>query len=138
MQKRACKKCGLEGNEPDKDRKVWCKRCGHYWNASKVEAGEEPRTLKTTHEAITGAMRKEVLFRSNGKCEMCGRRDSLQVGHLVSVEAGHSYGLSDAEINHPENLCAMCEECNSNVRADIVPLRVALVMITDRIKRGAK
>ena len=128
-----CRKCGHEDNTADAERKVWCAKCRFFWFASKADVGEKPRTLKTTHEAITGATRRQVLFRCGGKCELCGRRGPLHVGHLVSVEAGHKYGLTDSEINHPENLCGMCEECNSNVRAEVVELRVAIVMIRDRI-----
>jgi len=69
---------------------------------------------------------------------MCGSTVSLTVGHLVSVKVGHSYGLTDDEINSQENLCAMCEECNSGLGATPVPLRLAISMIRSRIKRGAK
>lgn len=131
--------CGYEGNVPDPvTRKIWCVKCGRFYLASKEEIGEEPRTLKTTHKAITGAKRRAVLLRSSGFCELCGRKDQLQVGHLVSVERGHEYGLTDDEINHTENLCAMCPECNSNMRSEVVPLRVALVMIRDRARRAGQ
>lgn len=129
--------CQYEGNVPELiTRKVKCQKCGRAYFASLAEVGEKPRTLKTTHEAITPAKRKKVLLRASGRCELCGKREALQVGHLVSVERGHEYGLTDDEINHTENLCAMCAECNSNMRSEVVPLRVALVMIRDRCKES--
>ena len=133
-----CPNCKFDANAPQPDRKVWCSKCGFFYWASKRDVGERERTLKTTHDAITPACRKSVLLRASGRCELCGKREALQVGHLVSVERGHQYGLTDDEINHAENLCAMCAECNSNMRSEVVPLRVALVMIRDRCKEPQK
>ena len=132
-----CSKCGCEWVkivEKSGHQTAWCESCQSFvMNVPKSWLGLKARSLKTTHEAITGATRKEVLMRSGGRCELCGRRgEQLQIGHLVSVEAGHRHGLTDAEINHPENLCGLCAECNSNIRSDVVPLRIAIVMIRDR------
>jgi 5-methylcytosine-specific restriction endonuclease McrA len=134
-----CPKCGHNwGTVKDKNghQTTWCEACGAYiMNVPRSAVGLRQRSVKSTHEAITGATRKEVMLRAAGRCELCGKRgEALQVGHLVSVEAGHRHGLTDEEINHRENLCGLCEECNSNLRADVVPLRVALVMIRDRTR----
>lgn len=134
---RPCSKCGCKWVkivEKSGHQTAWCDFCQSFvMNVPKSWLGLKTRSLKTTHEAITGATRKQVLMRSGGRCELCGRRgEQLQIGHLVSVEAGHRHGLTDAEINHPENLCGLCAECNSNIRSDVVPLRIAIVMIRDR------
>ena len=137
-----CRKCESEDvsiEEKHGQDVVRCNQCQKWsHNASRTETGRKARTVSTTHEAIRASVRAEVLSRATGRCEMCGAAVSLTVGHLVSVRVGHDYGLTDDEINSQENLCAMCDECNSGLGATPVPLRLAISMIRKRIERGAK
>jgi 5-methylcytosine-specific restriction endonuclease McrA len=92
---------------------VYCLLCGKFqYNAPRTETGEKRRSIQTTHELITPSKRARVLNRANGRCELCGNLRDLSVGHLLSVADGHAEGLTDAQINSDENLCAMCTECN--------------------------
>ena len=137
-----CRRCGSEDisiQEKHGQDVVRCNQCLKWsHNAPRTETGRKARTVSTTHEAIRASVRTEVLVRATGRCEMCGALSSLTVGHLVSVKVGHDYGLTDDEINSQENLCAMCDECNSGLGATPVPLRLAVSMIRSRIQRGAK
>jgi 5-methylcytosine-specific restriction endonuclease McrA len=122
---------------------VYCQCCKKWqYNAPKTETGRAQRTVSTTHEAIKPKVRSRVIERANGRCERCGRpahftQTGLHVGHIVSVEAGHQYGLSDAEINSEENLIAECDECNLGHSSDALPIRMFMAILKKRLEQGA-
>jgi hypothetical protein len=122
---------------------VFCSACSKWqYNAPKTETGRAARSVSTTHEAIKPKLRSRVIERANGRCERCGKpaeltQTGLHVGHIVSVEAGHKYGLSDAEINNEENLIAECDECNLGHSSDALPIRMYMAILKKRIEQGA-
>lgn len=114
---------------------VRCKSCNrHCYNAPRTETGRAVRTLDTIHRSLKPHDRVRILERDGFSCMLCRATDrTLHVGHLISVEAGVLYGLSDAEINDDENLVAMCEVCNLGYGACPIPLRVAVAIVRSRI-----
>ena len=112
---------------------VRCKDCRKYiFNASRSITGKETRTLKTTHEAISTKQRFRIIERAGGRCETCGSRSLLTVGHVVSVADGHKAGLSDQIINSDENLICQCAECNSGTGEGTIPLRMYVLILNAR------
>ena len=119
---------------------VYCDYCGKYagYNAPKTETGREVRSATTVHNGIKPKQRARILERATGRCELCGARGDMHVGHLVSVEAGLRQGLTDQEINSDENLCCMCQECNLGIGKSPVPLRLAVSMVMARVRNENK
>jgi hypothetical protein len=111
-----------------------CER--HLYNPSRVETGDKPRTLATTHEAIKPAKRLKIIERASGRCETCGSRSLLQVGHVVSVADGHKLGMADSVINSDENLICQCAECNSGQGRGTMPLRMYVAILKVRAASG--
>lgn len=111
-------------------------RCGgcerHLYNPPKTETGEKLRTLATTHAAIKPTQRMRIIERASGRCETCGSRLLVQVGHVVSVADGHKLGLTDALINSDENLICQCAECNSGQGRGTMPLRMYVAILKAR------
>lgn len=135
--RKACAKCGsTEGRIETKSGQdmVVCV-CGRWqYNAPKVETGRKPRTVTAVHNLISPSQRARIITRATGRCELCGSRDNLHVGHLLSVEAGLNAGMTEAEINHDENLAAMCDACNLGLGSHVVPLRLAVSLLLVRMK----
>lgn len=102
--------------------------CGAWvYNAPRTETGEKPRSVSTVHDGIKPKARARIILRANGHCELCGADASvspLHVGHLISVQDGVAEGLTDEQINHQENLAAMCDQCNLGLGDTSVPLRM--------------
>lgn len=120
---------------------VRCLDCAKYtgWNAPKTATGREIRTIKSTHKDIQGRLRSTVLFRSHGRCEICGKGNidgTLQVGHILSVKDGHMQGLGDDLINSEDNVIAECAECNSGHRESSIPIWLVLALL--RARRQSK
>jgi 5-methylcytosine-specific restriction endonuclease McrA len=138
----ACARCGSSGGEIiDRNGQdtVRCGGCGTFqYNAPRTETGKRQRSVTTVHNGIKPGQRARILSRATGRCELCGSRGNLHVGHILSVDAGVTYGLADAEINHDENLMALCEECNLGFGAEPMPLRVAIAVLRARIAWAAK
>ena len=133
-----CPKCDtIEGRIETRNKQdcVFCAKCGrHCYNAPKTETGRAVRSLTTVHNGIKPQQRTRILLRANCHCELCGRLGDLHVGHLVSVKDGIDRGMTETEINDDENLAAMCDECNSGLGKETVPLRLAIAMVLIRIK----
>lgn len=118
---------------------LYCDSCALFqYNVPKTESGRASRTVRSVH-SIAPSQRSRILFdRAGGKCEICGRREDLQVGHMISVADGMAQGMTDAQINDDANLCAMCAECNLGLGSNPVPLWLAIGLAMARIKRGQK
>ena len=58
----------------------------------------------TKSHSFSNAIKKAVLKRANGKCELCGHKGKLEIDHFVPKEKG---GLSTIE-----NANALCSRCN--------------------------
>lgn len=54
---------------------------------------------------LTAETRKAVAARDGGACQKCGRRDGLQVHHIVNV--------IDGGTNDLENLATLCSLCHN-------------------------
>lgn len=133
-----CKYCGCSsGSITTKNGQdcVYCDNCGKWlYNAPKTETGREVRTLKTIHENINQKKRAEIIVRANGRCELCGSDEMIEVGHIISVEEGMVGGMTDSEINSNENLVAMCKRCNIGLGKNILPLKNAIFIVKNRIR----
>lgn len=136
--RKPCRKCsGSDGRIETKNGQdcVYCV-CGTYqYNAPKTETGRAVRTVATVHAAIGSKKRAAILMRANGGCELCGKRGcNLHVGHLISVDHGIKSGLTDEQINDPENLCSLCDECNLGIGSEVIPLRFAVALFMARLR----
>ncbi len=132
-----CPKCGgTEGvieTQSGQDR-VFC-LCGAWvYNAPKTETGRAVRSVTTVHNGIKPKLRMRIIERANGHCELCGAKDNLHVGHMISVDAGLKAGMTDAEINSDENLYCSCDECNLGLGKTPIPLRLAVALVMARLK----
>lgn len=117
---------------------VFCAACSRYqYNASRVETGERRVSLSTTHKAIKPKMRARILERASARCEICGAKENLTVGHLLSVADAVRYGYADIA-NHDENLIAQCAECNIGQGSKTLPLRLAVAILRARIAWSEK
>jgi len=142
LMRKPCRTCGwTEGFVVTKGGQdtVRCSKCNAYagYNAPKSETGKAHRSIQSTHEKIKPSVRAKVIERALGRCEECGKSCSstiLHVGHFISVKDGHEYGLTDAEINHPENLICQCEECNLGFSDRPRPIRVLMAILKRRIE----
>jgi 5-methylcytosine-specific restriction endonuclease McrA len=125
----------LERNGQDT---VRCARCEKFqYNAPRVETGRVQRSVSTVHAAIRPKQRARILERAGARCEVCGARDRLHVGHILAVAVGLSYGLTEVELNHDENLLALCEECNLGQGGAPMSLRLAIAIVRARIAWSA-
>ena len=113
---------------------VYCVCGRHQYNAPKIETGRKPRTVTAVHDLISASQRARIITRATGRCELCGARENLHVGHLLSVDAGINAGMTEAQINDDENLAAMCDACNLGIGKHTVPLRLAVSMLLARMK----
>lgn len=113
---------------------AFCVKCGrHCYNVPRAESGREVRSLRTRPDIKPG-QRARILERDNATCVLCHRSGiPLDVGHLISVDAGRKAGLMDAELYHDENLAAMCASCNSGLSKRPVPLRFAVALLRARL-----
>jgi len=121
---------------------VYCLGCDRFqYNAPRAETGKPVRSVRSTRDVdISPGLRAQILFeRAGGCCEICHNMGAeLHVGHLLSVAAGRAEGLTDADLNHPDNLAAMCSTCNLGLGDQPVSVRLVLALTMARIKRKMK
>lgn len=137
---------------------VRCAGCNRFcYCAPKTETGREVRSLSSTHNGIKPKQRARIIARDGWRCQMCGKAATddpggLHVGHILSVKDAHDLAedperpvvLTDREINHDENLVAMCGECNLGQGDETMPLRVRAAILRarcatlDRARRDAE
>lgn len=113
---------------------VFCQGCNTWaYNAPRAETGREVRSLRT-RPAISPGKRARILLRDNGTCVLCHRADvPIDIGHLISVNAGRNSGMTDFALFDDENLAAMCQPCNSGLSDEPVPLRIAVAILRTRL-----
>ena len=68
------------------------------------ELWETGPRLPTETRYIPVAIRREVMERDGGVCRYCG---------AAATDCDHVYPWSNGGTNHPTNLVAACERCNS-------------------------
>lgn len=113
-----------------------CSDCGKWlYNVPKAELGTIQRTVTTIHNGIKPKQRARILERATGRCELCGSKDHLHVGHLLSVNDGLEMGLTEHEINDDENLSAMCEECNLGLGSITISPRIYVAILRRRLQQ---
>ncbi len=134
--RRMCSYCGsLEGRIETRNGQdcVYCCDCNRFqYNAPKTETGRKERTVSTVHEGITTGQRARILERATGRCELCGAKTNLHIGHLLSVVDGMKEGLTEQVLNSDENLAAMCDACNLGMGRKTVSLRLATAILKAR------
>jgi len=117
---------------------VRCAACDTFnYNAPRTETGKRPRTTTTVHNGIKPKQRTRILLRATGHCELCGKgpeTGALHVGHLLSVQDGLAAGLTERELNHDENLAAMCDECNLGLGDTTLPVRFLIAILQARLR----
>lgn len=121
---------------------VYCLGCNRFqYNAPRAETGKPVRSVRSSRDVdISPSLRAEILFeRAGGRCEICHNIGvELHVGHLLSVDAGRAQGMSDADLNSPDNLAAMCSACNLGLGNQPVSLRLMMGLIMARTTRKMK
>jgi 5-methylcytosine-specific restriction protein A len=76
----------------------------------------DPREAKRLYRARSAAVRKYVLARADGACEVCGdqapfsRRDGTPY-----LEPHHTRRLSDGGPDHPRWVAAICPNCHREI-----------------------
>jgi 5-methylcytosine-specific restriction endonuclease McrA len=86
------------------------------------------RSLQTRPN-IKPRQRARIIERDGGRCFICGERDRLDAGHLISIYEGRKQGFTEAELMDDENLMAMCARCNSGFgRRSLSPRWVAAAL----------
>jgi len=112
---RACPKCGSYDGQLREDRGqnvVRCRHCkSHVYNAPKTETGQKQRTVATVRRGLKPSQQVRILER-DGSCVLCGSRDSLTIGHALSLNDAQALGEVGPYLDSDENLFAMCEACN--------------------------
>lgn len=121
---------------------VRCAQCDRFqYNAPRAETGKPVRSVRSSRDVdISPGLRAEILFeRAGGCCEICHNMGAeLHVGHLLSVDRGRAQGMSEAALNHPENLAAMCSNCNLGLGNQPVSIRLLMSILMARIERKMK
>ena len=117
---------------------VRCAECDTYaYCAPRTETGREQRTLRTRPD-IKPSQRARIFLRDGDACVICHTdRAVLNVGHLIDVDSGRAEGLTDRELFDDENLAVMCEECNSGISNQPLPLKITARILAMRLKRRA-
>jgi 5-methylcytosine-specific restriction endonuclease McrA len=70
-------------------------------------------TRKRRH--ISASLKREVWFKSEGKCSRCGTQRALQIEHIRPVAWGGD--------NTPDNLTLLCRPCNQRAAIEKLGLR---------------
>lgn len=114
---------------------VRCELCGTFqYNAPRAETGREKRSVTRNREPLKPGKRARILERDGYRCQLCGSRENLHVGHVMSVKEGLTYGLTQEELDDDENLMAMCDECNLGQGDTPMAPRLYRVLLQYRIK----
>jgi hypothetical protein len=120
---------------------VRCADCSRFlYNAPRTETGRAARTIATIPD-VSPSVRAFVIERAGARCEACGWPAALrplEIGHFLSKKDGIEQGLTDAEINHPDNLLAQCKECNSGWSSRTLPPKLMVAILRARIARLQK
>ncbi|MDQ4068175.1 MAG: hypothetical protein M3203_01650 [Actinomycetota bacterium] len=130
---RPCRWCGSTDGillEKSGQNTVYCTGCWrHSYNAPKTETGQKPRTVSTVREQIKPSQQARIFDRDQGRCILCGTREMLTIGHLLSIHEAHELGFAGPELHDDANLAAMCEACNLGLgRRSVSPRTYAVLM----------
>jgi hypothetical protein len=83
-----CKNCEYEQGYIETKNGQDCVYCGncerHQYNAPKTETGRDVRKMDTGRTNLTPSHRARIFERDNCRCVLCGNRERLEIGHLLS------------------------------------------------------
>lgn len=109
---------------------VRCQGCGRFlYNAPKTETGERAETVATLRRGIKHGQQSRIFERDHGRCLLCGSREDLVLGHLLSVKDGLDLGVDAAHLTDDANLAAMCQPCNAGLHSRSVSLRTYVIFM---------
>ena len=98
------------------------------WNDAVVEFGFEPRTKHAGGEEhwawegggdnkynnfhISSKKRKEILYRDNKECRICGSSEKILDIHHITPIKFWNFENEKEKMNHPRNLITLCRSCH--------------------------
>ncbi len=137
-----CKKCGADVGDPGLlttrggQDICECARCGQYNKAvPKTETGRAVRTLRS-NLTIPPSQRHRVMQSYGNRCVACGRGPAdgirLEIDHVIPVLVGRAQGLTDAQLNHDDNLVPLCAEDNNGKNYEPMRLGFAIALFRAR------
>lgn len=114
-----------------------CAECDHYIKCvPRSESGKAQRTVATLHR-ITPSQHARIVERACGRCELCGQRGILHIGHILSVIDGlvtiEDGQLTEREFRSDDNLILLCEACNSGFGRRSLPVRLFVALLRARL-----
>ena len=141
-----CPHCGYETGYTERSDEhdhvgLYCSRCGRWlkW-ISKRDAGVTRRSM-SERTGLTPSLRFRILQRDGFRCVLCGDGQPeavrLVIGHIISVNDGLKAGIPDEALNHEDNLCVLCENCNAGMGRRSFPMSRAFFLYQTWRLRGA-
>lgn len=88
---------------------------GVWYSAWEVNPNVLARPYRTRATEFSKTMRLHVLQRANDQCERCGRREGVQVDHVVPVAVGGTSDLANGMA-----LCQGCHQAKTAVAARLL------------------
>jgi len=89
----------------------------------------EQRRMDADRRSIPPSVKYQVRVACANRCVLCGDKDKLVFGHIVSVAKGRALGVPDDYLFSAENLFLLCVCCNSGMSDDVLPLRLAATIL---------
>jgi 5-methylcytosine-specific restriction enzyme A len=92
-------------------RGVFVHPCVDQFDLSLADKAEPKRTEVTSNPFVRDpAVRRRVLTRSKGKCELCGRPGFLMSSGAIYLETHHVIPLASGGLDHDGNVVALCAD----------------------------
>ena len=114
-----------------------CSECDTFIkNVGRTESGKARRTVETLHGGPP-SQHARIIERASGRCELCGQRGILHIGHILSVADGlvaiEDGQLTEREFRSDDNLVLLCEACNSGFGRRSLPVRLFVALLRARL-----
>ncbi len=134
LMRKPCYHCGSEYGEVTNVGYSYpcrCERCGRYqYHVPKADLGLGPRRIR---RPVMLKTRTDVLVRANGMCEICGAKEDVEVGHILSRKHCQQWDIPPELWDHPDNLIAMCKPCNLGLSERDLPLKLFVAILLRRV-----
>ncbi|MXP47436.1 HNH endonuclease [Altererythrobacter luteolus] len=92
-------------------RGVFTQQCVDQFDLDQVDKASPKRTEATSQPFVRDpAVRRNVLRRSKGHCELCGQRGFLMVNGALYLETHHVIPLSEGGPDTEHNVVALCAD----------------------------